>query len=229
VTLNETKGPQIKIDFKSVHLKNFVSAFIFILNPSRCDAFFKVKHLSSKKNEKTNKTESSEIKKEVNKNRLVLPKIKTIYNVIDDKNAQFVDDPSVFFFQFENGLIKANSTLIEHLPETTLFTTESRKHWESFKERFRNDQYQKHVNSSEYLFPNTIVQSEVNSHGDQNQSNVNYSNTDSKALKLGLVFKPKRNVFYRSKFKLDVYNGLGIEFVLQGKGDSLSETIQINY
>lgn len=221
-----TQGPTFKIKFESTHLENFLSAFIFIINPSRCDALFKIKNVPLKPGLSSMESRAQLTQKKSHK--LVLPKIKTIYNMIDEKNAEYIDDPSVFFFQFQNGLVKANSTLIEHLPETTLFTSHTQGQWDSFKKRF--------AGQGTFLYPDQVPFEET-LEGDstnepktlQVQKNVNYSNKGSKALKMGLVFKPSAKGYFRSKFRLEVFNGLSTEFILEGKGHARPERIQMNY
>ena len=223
VQASQTRGPFTKIDFGSVHLENFVSAFVFILNPSKCDALFKIRHLPRKVKPALATKPSQE-----SQGKLKLPKIQTIYKMIEKKDNNFVDDPSVFFFQFGNGLVKAKSTLIEHLPETALFRLRSADQWGSFQKAFSSHASGTIVPSEESLLQTHDLKSQL-SEKTQPGASMGYSNSQNKALKLGLVFKPKTNGFYRSRFKLEVFNGLGVEFVLQGSGNSLAENIQVNY
>jgi hypothetical protein len=201
------------------------------VNPSRCDALFKIKHIPSKYGNSLVQSKSEINSKNEKSSKIKLPKIKTIYNLIEEKNKNLIDEPSVFYFQFQNGLIKANSSIIENLPETTLFTKHSHNDWSEFKNKFSEE----NLLHPQNVYPKNdkTITSGSHSIGEPWNSfvnkNVNYSNEGNKALKMGLVFKPKTNGHYRSQFKLEVFNGISIEFTLEGRGNSKSEHIQVNY
>lgn len=58
---------------------------------------------------------------------------------------------------------------------------------------------------------------------------LNYSNTKNQALRIAVAFKPKKNVKYSSKFKIEVYDGLHLFFQLSGSGTNTPQKTLINY
>ena len=52
-----------------------------------------------------------------------LPPIKTLQQTIQERENEFIDDPEVFVFQLQSGLIQSNSITVPPLPATSLFTS----------------------------------------------------------------------------------------------------------
>ena len=52
-----------------------------------------------------------------------LPPIKTLQQTIQEREDEFIDDPEVFVFQLQSGLIQSNSITVPPLPATSLFTS----------------------------------------------------------------------------------------------------------